>query len=587
MKYSQQWSLDPLFPGGAKSPQFHHFLSSIKKAIAELNKTVQNRQELKESILQWQIICENLSQAGSFVACHVAQNVHDTYAEQLQGTLSELHATLANAVNRIDEQLKTMPEKEFQDLLQDEQLKPIAYPISYRRQRAKDKLPIDQETLINAVSVDGYHGWSQLYGTLIGQVVIPVNDRKLSWGQTYNLLSHPDRNLRKTAFENSNEVWKQESHFFAPILNHIAGFRLKIYERRGWPVLKEPLDNNRMTKETLDTMWSVIAKNKEPFVDYMRMKAELLNLKRLHWYDLEAPLKVQEGESVPYDEAADFIIECFNEFSPKMGAFAKRSFEKRWIEAEDRGGKRPGGFCTDVPLQKESRIFMTYSGTKESVFTLAHELGHAFHNEVIFPLPELARHFPMNLAETASTFAEMIVTEATLQREKDPAKRLALLDSKLQRSVTFLCNIHARFLFDVAFHEERKSGNLSSDRLSELMTASQKKAYCDALEEYHPFFWASKMHFHSTGSPFYNFPYTFGFLFSLGVYLRAREEKDNEERYIALLQDTGRMSAEELARKHLGVNLQEESFWQHAIDFLKQDVKEFESIRKNSWEHKI
>jgi oligoendopeptidase F len=181
----------------------------------------------------------------------------------------------------------------------------------------------------------------------------------------------------------------------------------------------------------------------------------------------------------------------------------------------------------------------------------------------------------MNLAETASTFAEMVVLEATMKHEQNPAKRLILLDGRLQRSVVFLFNIHARYLFDVAFHEERKKGALSSDQLCALMEKCQKEAYCNSLAEYHPFFWASKMHFNSTGVPFYNFPYTFGYLFSLGVYLRAREEGHFEERYIALLADTGRMSSEDLAQKHLGVDLRQETFWQQTLDYLKQDAVEY------------
>lgn len=576
MKYSQKWSLDPLFTGGSRSPQFSQFLEDISAGIARLNEKLQAPGLIKEAILLWQEICEQVSEAGSFVACNVAQDVHDTHAEQLQSIISELSAKLGNCVSEIEQQLKGMSDKDFDELIQNKELQPIAFPLSYRRERAGEKLELPQETLINDVSVDGYHGWSQLYGTLIGQVLIPVGEKKLSWGQAYNLLSKPDRELRQEVFASSNGVWKEQQQLYAATLNHVAGFRLKVYERRGWHFLKEPLDHNRMSRETLDAMWSAIEKNKAPFVAYMGMKAKLIGLKKLHWCDIEAPLQTQETV-IPYDKGADFIIDCFGEFSPKMGAYAKRAFEQRWIEAEDRGGKRPGGFCTDVPLQKESRIFMTYSNTKESLFTLAHELGHAYHNEVIFQLPELARHFPMNLAETASTFAEMVVSDETLKREKDPAKRLALLDAKLQRSVVFLCNIHARYLFDVAFHEERKRGALSAERLCELMESAQKRGYCDALEEYHPYFWASKMHFHSSGAPFYNFPYTFGFLFSLGVYLRAKVSRD-EESYIALLSDTGRMTSEDLAQKHLGVDLRQEAFWQETLDYLKEDVKEFQSL---------
>jgi pepF/M3 family oligoendopeptidase len=325
-------------------------------------------------------------------------------------------------------------------------------------------------------------------------------------------------------------------------------------------------------------MWRVIEKNKKPFLEYMKRKASLLGLEKLSWFDLEAPLQGSSGpeaNAISYDDAAKFIIEKFTAFSPKMGDFARRAFEQKWIEAEDRKGKRPGGFCTDIPLNKASRIFMTYSGTKESVLTLAHELGHAFHNHVIFEQPEMARHFPMNLAETASTFAEMIMSEAAFKQETDPQKRIILLDGKIQRSIVFLFNIHARFLFDVRFHEERKKGVLSGEELGKLMETAQKEAYCDALDVYHPFFWASKMHFSSTGVPFYNFPYTFGFLFSLGVYLRAHEDKNFEDRYIALLADTGKLGVEDLAKKHLDVDLGKEHFWEQTLDFLKRDVQQF------------
>lgn len=577
MKYSQQWSLDTIFPGGSRSKQFSQFLNIISAGIASLNDKLQAREALREAILLWQGITEQLSQAGSFVACNVAQDVHDSYAEQLQSVVSELSAKLGNCASQMEQRLKEMPDRDFERLIRDSEMQPIAFPLAYRRERAREKLALEQETLINEVSVDGYHGWSQLYGTLIGQALIPVGGKNLSWGQAYNLFSKPDRELRQEVFASSNRLWKEQQQLYASTLNHVAGFRLKVYERRGWHFLKEPLDHNRMSRETLDAMWRAIEKNKAPFVAYLGMKAKLLKLKKLSWCDLEAPLQSDQEAVISYDKGAEFIIECFSGFSPKMAAYAKKAFEKRWIEAEDRGGKRPGGFCTDIPLQKESRIFMTYSNTKESLFTLAHELGHAYHNEVIFPLPELARHFPMNLAETASTFAEMVVSDETLKREIDPAKRLSLLDSKLQRSVVFLCNIHARYLFDVAFHEERKQGALSPARLCELMEGAQKRGYCDALEEYHPYFWASKMHFHSSGAPFYNFPYTFGFLFSLGVYLRAKEDKD-EEGYVALLSDTGRMTAEDLAQKHLGVDLRREDFWQLTLDHLKEDVKEFQRL---------
>jgi oligoendopeptidase F len=336
-----------------------------------------------------------------------------------------------------------------------------------------------------------------------------------------------------------------------------------------------------MSSDTLQSMWEVVEENKQPFVDFLQAKASLLRLKKLSWYDQEAPLSTQEsGNLISYKEAASFITDCFEKFSPKMAEFAHQAFAKGWVESEDRPGKRPGGFCTGFPLKKESRIFMTYSGTNESVFTLAHEIGHAFHNHIIYNMPDMARHFPMNLAETASTFAEMIVSEAAFQKETVESHRLQLLNAKLQRSVIFFFNIHARFLFETRFYEQRKTGPLSPEELCGLMTQAQKEAYGDSLDVYHPYFWASKMHFNTTELPFYNFPYTFGYLFSTAIYLKAKASKNFEETYIALLADTGRMTVETLAEKHLNADLTKKEFWQKTINFLKEDTTSFLQLAK-------
>ena len=189
---------------------------------------------------------------------------------------------------------------------------------------------------------------------------------------------------------------------------------------------------------------------------------------------------------------------------------------------------------------------------------------------------QLNRAYAMNVAETASTFAEMIVADAALKQAETKDEKLFLLEDKIQRSVAMFMNIHARFLFETRFYEERKQGVVPAEKLNELMEAAQKEAFCDSLGEYHPHFWASKLHFHITGVPFYNFPYTFGYLFSLGIYARAlREKADFEEKYIALLCDTASMTVEDLAMKHLGADLTERSFWEDAVRLAVQDVQEF------------
>lgn len=227
-------------------------------------------------------------------------------------------------------------------------------------------------------------------------------------------------------------------------------------------------------------------------------------------------------------------------------------------------------------MSKETRIFMTYAGTASNVSTLAHELGHGYHQHVMDDMEILNQNYAMNVAETASTFAELIVSDALIKEAKDEEAQIALLEEKIQNSIAFFMNIHARFLFETRFYEKRKEGLLSSSDLSELMEEAQREAYCDALGTYHPTFWASKLHFYITDVPFYNFPYTFGYMFSMGIYAQAQKEgSDFAEKYDALLRDTGRMTVEELAEKHLGTDVTKPAFWQGAADLCIADIEQF------------
>jgi oligoendopeptidase F len=476
--------------------------------------------------------------------------------------------------------LLAIPEGDWQALLESEYFAPLVFPLEERRRRATEKLEPEQEMLVGDLAVDGYHAWSSLYSTLIGRITIPFEkdgkEVQLSVGQAHNLMGDEDRAVRARVFEKWEEAFAKDAELIGAALNHLAGFRIQLYKHRGWnSVLQEPLDYNRMQAQTLDVMWEVITKNKAAFVQYLERKAKLLGVEKLSWFDVYAPVGTTASK-MSYDEGAQFIVEQFGRFSPKMADFAVKAFEGAWIEAEDRPGKRPGGFCTSLPTKKESRIFMTYDGSASAVSTLAHELGHAYHQHVMNDLPMLVQGYAMNVAETASTFAEMIVADAALRHAGSDEERIVLLDNKLGNAIAFFMDIHCRFLFETRFYDERKKGLVSVERLNELMEEAQKEAFCGTLEQYHPYFWASKLHFYSTSVPFYNFPYTFGYLFSAGVYARAMEEGTAfEEKYAALLQDTGRMQVEDLAQKHLGVDLTRPEFWQSAVDLALADVEAF------------
>ncbi|GAY76944.1 oligoendopeptidase F [Sporolactobacillus inulinus] len=346
----------------------------------------------------------------------------------------------------------------------------------------------------------------------------------MSVSQANNLLDDADRSVRQAAFHALESAWSDHADLFAAALNHIAGFRIAEYRARGWDdILDEPLDYNRLSKQTLNTMWETVTSYKPKLTAFLKRKAELLHLNTLSWYDIDAPLQTS-SEKISYEEAASFIVKHFASFNSNMASFAKKALENRWIEAENRPNKRPGGFCTSFPISGQSRIFMTFNGSTSNRSTLAHELGHAYHQSLMNDLPYLSQDYAMNVAETASTFSEMIVSDAGQAQAKTKQERIAFLSDKLGRSVALLMNIHARFLFETRFYEARKAGTVSVDQLNQLMTEAQREAFCNQLDTYHPTFWASKLHFYITNWPFYNFPYTFGYLFSTGIYVQALQE---------------------------------------------------------------
>ena len=587
---SQKWDLDVIFPGGSSSPELESFLNQLEADIASFKArvaatpvpaTTQDLATWSPLLADLQDLAKRNRQVAAFVSCLNAQNTKDEKAKLLSGRLGQLGAAFGSASTLLDAQILALPDGVFAALVEQPEFQAIAYPLAERRRRAREKMGVEKESLVGDLSVDGYHAWGHLYNTIVGRITVPFGGRELSVGQAFNKMSDPNRQVRAEVFEKWEKAWGDEAELIGSALNHLAGYRINLYKHRGWEsVLREPLDTNRMTDATLNVMWDVIERNKPHLVMYLKRKAELLGLEGLTWYDVDAPLS-SSTTTVTYDEAAAFIVEQFHKFSPRMAEFAQMAFDKSWIEAEDRPGKRPGGFCTSFPLAKESRVFMTFAGNMGNVSTLAHELGHAYHQSVMNDLPQMAQGYAMNVAETASTFAEMIVADAALKAAPTKEERIALLADKIERAVAFFMNIHARFLFETRFYAQRKKGLLSVEQLNDLMEEAQKEAFCGVLTQYHPTFWASKLHFYSTGQPFYNFPYTFGYLFSSGVYARAQAEGPGfENKYVDLLRDTGRMMVEDLAARHLGVDLTKPDFWQAAVDLVIADIEEFMSLTK-------
>lgn len=456
--YSDVWDLDVIFKGGSDSPEFTTHLQKTEQLIqlfqTKVNQwTPKNNLEdkvyLHELLVDFESVAKKLRQAGAFIGCLQAQNTEDQKANQLDAKVTSLSAVFQTALAGFDNLLTSIGDSTWGQILKDESLNDLSFVLNERRERAKDKLSKEEEALINALGVDGYHGWGQLYDLVVGKIKIPFTENSeeklLSVGQAFNKFSSPNREIRAKVFKNWEQAWGEQADLLAKTLNHLAGFRLSVYEKRGWEdVLKEPLTISRMEKATLETMWTVITESKELLVQYLNRKAKLLGLEKLSWFDLDAPYGKTESK-VSYQEGAKFIQQQFSHFGEKMAAFSRKAFKEQWIEGEDRPGKAPGGFCTFFPESNQSRIFMTFSGTPSNVSTLAHELGHGFHTFAMKGVHYLNRNYAMNVAETASTFAEMIVADAAVKNAKNEEEKLVLLDDKIQRTVALLMNIHARF----------------------------------------------------------------------------------------------------------------------------------------------
>src|SRR5690606_36092343 len=333
-----------------------------------------------------------------------------------------------------------------------------------------------------------------------------------------------------------------------------------------------------ITKASLDAMQSACAERFDDLRGYLLTKARLLGQEKLAWYDLFAPVPQAETPGYTWEEAKSFVIERFASFTDEMATFAQRTFDENWLDVPPRKGKRNGAFCSAIHPRGEARVMLNFTGNLGDIRTLAHELGHAYHNDckVRFGRDVLQIPTPMTLGETASIFCETIVFQGLLGSTSGPA-RLALLEQDLQQVTQLVIDIHSRFLFEAGVLKQRRLRDLSVDELDALMLAAQDSTYGDTLDPgaRHPMMWAHKGHYYSSGVSFYNYPYTFGFLFGLGLYAQYQAGGANfVERYDELLASTGMADAASLARG-FGIDIEDQAFWRGSLDVITQRVAAF------------
>ena len=594
----QRWDLDVIFDGGADSEEFEEYFERTQKegdafasAVAEIAPLAEAKAPDGPVIDAWvelirrrQSLTDRLREAMGFARCLSAAHARDVDAMALPGRVNELQSRLETVNADLIGKLQGVDDKTFDWLVERDELEGLGLYLRELRRDAQKSMDARLESLAASLNRDGLHAWSDLYTKVTGALNVEVDSddsdevEQLSVGQAKNLLSKSDRDLRRSAYEGLQEAWASKAPILSSILNSIVGAKETMIERRDLELLEDPLDINRIEKDTLEAMLETADAMRPVLQEFLDLKRQALGVDDFHWYDLGAPVGSSSDETIPYEEAQEFIVEQIDDFSQEMGQFYRYALVNQWVEAEDRSGKAQGGFCMPFSDSGQVRVFMTYSGSMTNILTLAHELGHAYHGWLLKDLSAGARKMPMTLAESASTLSEKLVESAALE-QAEPDEELRLLDGRLSRALTFLVDIPARFRLERAMHEMRREGRLSAAGLSETTREIFGEAYGDTLASLDQFFWASKLHFYITRTPFYNFPYLFGYLFSKALYDRACEQGDAFAGVVDdLLSETGKLTAEELAEKYLDEDITRPDFWMGAAKSLEGDVERYRSL---------
>ena len=450
-------------------------------------------------------------------------------------------------------------------------------------EQAKYLMSTELEDLAAELSLSGGAVMWKLQGTVTSQLKMPFErDGKtedLPMTVIRNLAMDPDEDIRKRAFETEIKGWESIREAVAFSLNGVKGSAITFAKWRGRDdVLHGAIDHNRIDRETLDALLESMKDSFPMFRKYLKSKASKLGKSKLPWWDLFAPMG-EVDMKFTYTEAANYIVEQFGSFSGELADFARNAFDHNWIDVGPRDGKRGGAFCMGVPGVEESRILANFDGSFEQMTTLAHELGHGYHNSCQKGLPMMRRGAPMTIAETASIFCETIVFNAALD-QATPKQQLGILESQLIGATQVIVDIYSRFLFESEVIKRREKADLSADEMCEIMIDAQKQTYGDGLDEdnLHPYMWLLKPHYYYHGADFYNYPYAFGLLFGLGMYAIYRKEGDDFiPKYKDLLRSTGEGKVADLAGR-FGIDVRSKDFWKGSLSLYDGQIEKYCSL---------
>lgn len=583
------WSLDVLYTG-FDDKRWSEDLKKLDDCVEKFQAFAAklSDENEKETIKEGLKLLEELEglSAQMMIFCELrgAADTRDKDSMSYEGVLSQKRNRTRAAETKFAEYVAARKNLE-QDIKEDAFLTSYAYLLRNMAEDNRHLLSGDVEEALAKMDISGGAAWSSLQGYLTSSVEADLGGKKLTLSEVRNLAYSPSREERKAAYEAELACYDKIKDSVAYALNSIKMQDISECELRGFASpLAKTLYYARMKEETLNALLEAMTEYMPQFWRYLRLKAEKLGYADgLPWYELFAPLG-KSTKRYTTEEARDYLITVFSSFSPDMAEMMKRAFAEDWIDFYPRNGKVGGAFCEALNSKKEFRVLTNFSGSFSDLVTLAHELGHGYHDFMVHDNEPLNMEYSMPVAETASTFNENVITGYAIDHTGDEEEKLALIESQLSDTAQIMCDIYSRFLFESEVVERRKDSFLFADELNEIMLDAQKKAYGNGLDEncLHPYMWVCKSHYYSADLGFYNYPYAFGGLFARGLFAKYKKEGSAfVENYKKMLKNTPVMSVEDVA-KICGIDLTDKEFWMMSLHSYDAEIDEFERLIKNA-----
>lgn len=582
---NKEWSLDVLYTG-YDSPEFRADMKAVDEVVAEVNAFAGKLNELPVlEALRGAIDLNEKSEElffklFEFCALKQSVNTKDADAAAYMGQLMAKSSATTKATTLFEKFVASIDDLDAV-IAQDEKLTDYGYMLRRIKDNSKYLLSEDCEEIMALYNISGGSAWSDLQSALTSSVTADFRGEQLNLSAIRNKAYDPDPAVRREAYEAELACYDKIKEPVAAALNNIKLQVINECKLRGFESpLAQALHEAHMKKETLDALFAAMDEYMPMFRDYLKTKAEALGHKNgLPWYDLFAPMG-KNDKTYTTEEARDYLLGTFAKFDRDLHDMVERAFNESWIDFYPHEGKVGGAFCSGLKPYHQSRVLTNFDGSFSDIVTLAHELGHAFHNLNIEDHRPLNNDYSMPVAETASTFNEHVVMDAAIAEAKDPAVKLALIESQLMDTTQIIVDIYSRYLLESGVFANREESFMFPDTLCEMMLDAQKKAYGDGLdpEFMHPYMWLCKGHYYSSGLSFYNWPYAFGGLFARGLYARYLKEGPSFiPQYKALLHATPVMSVEDTAMT-CGIDLTDKEFWRMSLESYRSRVEEFKAL---------